>query len=300
MNKILESYVRSLVHQYLQEQAIPAPAAPPNSLGDLQTPLVKGFETGNLSQDADKILQAYKEKLMKRGVNVSAVKQAGIGTMGVAYDMGDKILKVTKDVQEAKASSIVAGKNIPNIIQVYDIWKFPDVSWYGLILEKLTPLTPEESNLLTRSVLDTGFTLLLHQHNNDWNAAMKALAQRSMKSYVSKAFQANPDARPENGGQGMSDPRIKNYVAAETTKLIQSFDRLTKEYKMRQLFTSLASLGIQYYDFHGGNYGRRADGTLVLFDLGRSISKGTAPAELTEKFQLLEQRYGKGLKINVL
>ena len=54
MNKILESYVRSLVHQYLQEQAIAAPAAPPNTLGDLQTPLVKGFETGNLSQDANK------------------------------------------------------------------------------------------------------------------------------------------------------------------------------------------------------------------------------------------------------
>jgi len=30
----------------------------------------------------------------------------------------------------------------------------------------------------------------------------------------------------------------------------------------------------------------------VLFDLGRSISKGADPVELNEKFSLLEQRFG--------
>lgn len=90
----------------------------------------------------------------------------------------------------------------------------------------------------------------------------------------------------------MNDPRVAQYVRDGSTKSIQDFDRLTKGYNMRQLFKSLKSLGIQYYDFHGGNYGRRADGTLVLFDLGRSISKGADPAELQEKFKLIEQRFG--------
>ncbi len=91
----------------------------------------------------------------------------------------------------------------------------------------------------------------------------------------------------------MNDPRVAQYVRDGSTKSIQDFDRLTKGYNMRQLFKSLKSLGIQYYDFHGGNYGRRADGTLVLFDLGRSISKGADPVELQEKFKLIEQRFGR-------
>lgn len=294
----LKEFLRGVAREELTEAGPPPlpPKKTPLPAGheaDLQTPLAGNWETNNLEQDSATVLRAFSDKLKKKGIDASKLKKLGVGTMGVAYDLGDKVLKVTKDVREAKASAIVAGKNIPNIVQVYDIWKFPGVDWYGLIIEKLTPLSKEEEQQLTQSVVNTKFPLLLHQAGDDWNKAMQMLAQQTIRNLASSAYTQFPDANPAQGGQGMNDPRVTQYVRDGSTKSIQDFDRLTKGYNMRQLFKSLKSLGIQYYDFHGGNYGRRADGTLVLFDLGRSISKGADPAELQEKFKLIEQRFGR-------
>ena len=293
----LKEFLQGVAREELAEAGPPPlpPKKQPLPAGheaDLQTPLAGNWETNNLEQDSATVLRAFSDKLKKKGIDASKLKKLGVGTMGVAYDLGDKVLKVTKDVREAKASAIVAGKNIPNIVQVYDIWKFPGVNWYGLIIEKLTPLSKEEEQQLTQSVVNTKFPLLLHQAGDDWNKAMQMLAQQTIRNLATAAYTQFPDANPAQGGQGMNDPRVAQYVRDGSTKSIQDFDRLTKGYNMRQLFKSLKSLGIQYYDFHGGNYGRRADGTLVLFDLGRSISKGADPAELQEKFKLIEQRFG--------
>lgn len=254
--------------------------------------LKEEFDKQELVANAERVLNAYRDRLQKKGINVDSLRQLGVGTMGVAYDMGNKVLKITTDIKEAKASSLVMGKTIPNIIQVYDIWKFPGVNWYGLIIEKLTPLSSEEEKQLTDAVVNTGFPMFLYKSGDDWNKAMQLLAQVSMKKFYSAAYSKFPDAALTRNGQGSRDPRVQEYVKNAVNKTIEEFNRITKEYKMQSLFKSLKSLGIQYYDFHGGNYGRRSDGTLVLFDLGRSISKGTNPVELTEKFKLLEQRFG--------
>ncbi|TXH11340.1 MAG: hypothetical protein E6R04_01815 [Spirochaetes bacterium] len=301
----LQEFLKALVESELAE-AGPPPLPPKKQPlpqgheGDLQTPLGPNWETNNLEQDSQTVLRAFSDKLKKKGIDTSKLRKLGVGTMGVAYDLGDKVLKVTKDVREAQASSIVAGKTIPNIVQVYDIWKFPGVNWYGLIIEKLTPLSKEEEQQLTQTVINTKFPLLLHQAGDDWNKAMQALAQQTIKSLAASAYQQFPDADPSKGGQGMNDQRVAQLVRNGAQKTIQGFDKLTKQYNMRQLFKSLKSLGIQYYDFHGGNYGRRSDGTLVLFDLGRSISKGANPAELQEKFKLLEKTFGAPTSLPLL
>lgn len=283
----LQEFLKTLIEAEFTEATPPPLNKQPLPQGhehDIQTPLGPNWETNNLEQDSQTILRAFSDKLKKKGIDTSKLKQLGVGTMGVAYDLGDKVLKVTKDAREAQASSIVAGKNIPNIVQVYDIWKFPEVNWYGLIIEKLTPLSKDEEQQLTQSVINTKFPLLLHQASDDWNKAMQALAQQTIKALSVRAYQQFPDADPSKGGQGMNDQRVAQFVRSGAQKSIQDFDMLTKQYNMRQLFKSLKSLGIQYYDFHGGNFGRRSDGTLVLFDLGRSISQGNLPVELKEAY----------------
>lgn len=257
-------------------------------------------ETGNLATDAKAIVDLNKDKLAKKGINVATLKQLGVGTMGVAYDVGGKVLKVTKDAREAKASAIVAGKNLPNIVKVYDIWKFPGVEWYGLIIEKLTPLSKEEEKQLTQAVIDTKFPVILHQSGDDWNKAMQELARQTMRTATKQAYVQFPEADPAKGGAGIRDERVKQFVSNMANKTVADFNKLTKDYNMLQLFKSLKQLGIQYYDFHGGNYGRRADGTLVLFDLGRSISKGAMPKELVERLRLLEFRLGAAVPIRAL
>lgn len=248
------------------------------------------------------ILQANRDKLVNRGIDIDDLSVLGVGTMGVAYDMGSHVLKVTKDPKEAKASSIVAGKNIPNIIQIYDIWQFaePYDAWYGLILEKVKPLTAEDEKVLTDAVIATGFPVYLYKNNDDWNVAMQAMARDQTKFAVKNAYKKFPQADPANKGAGITDPQVRDFVKTAAKKTIDDFNRITKEYNMRSLFKSLKSLGIQYYDFHGGNYGRREDGTLVLFDLGRSISKGVMPPKLLETFKLLEERFGTPKPIKFL
>ena len=255
----------------------------------------------DIETSTDRILNDFRDKISQKGIDVSSLKKLGTGTMGTAYDMGcNKVLKITADKREAQASSLVAGKDIPNIVKVYSIWKFSGINWYGLIIEKLTPLSKEEENLLTSAVINTGFPVYLHAANDNWNEAMRALAQAAVKKFYAAAYTRFPDAAVSRDGQGTKDPRIQSYVKANLDKTVQDFDRVTKEYKMRSLFKSLQALGIRYYDFHGGNYGRRADGTLVLFDLGRSISKGAEPVELEEKFNLLERRFGPSQPIREL
>jgi hypothetical protein len=296
----LEQLIRLFVLKELNKQLNEAPMPPPlphnsspvksppapqdNSKADSLslTPLSGQWETGNLVQDAQKVLQSNADKLLKKGIHVDQLKQLGVGTMGVAYDMGgDKVLKVTKDPKEAKASSLVVGKNLPNIVKVYDIWQFPNVQWYGLIIEKLTPLSKEEEQALTSTVINTKFPVLLYQANDDWNEAMKLLAKQTMDGVVQQAYKQFPDAQQ---GQGIRDPRVQEFIRPVVQKKITDFDTLTKQYKMRELFKSLKTLGIRFFDFHGGNYGRRSDGTLVLFDLGRSISPGQLPGTLQEAY----------------
>lgn len=271
---LLSEYIKNIINEILLEGSEKAPPIPQNVATDS---LVKG---------AQAILNSNKDKLAKKGINIDSLKQINSGTMGSVYDMGNgRILKITKDIREAKASNIVLGKNIPNIVKVFDLWGFQGGVWYGIILEKLTPLSKEEENQLTQSIIDTKFTVLLHQAGDDWNKAMQMLAQQTMNTLVQQAYKQFPDAQQ---GAGVRDPRVQQVVKSGVDKVILDFNRITKEYNMKDLFKSLKTLGVQYYDFHGGNYGRRADGTLVLFDLGRSISNGAKPTELTENFWLVD------------
>lgn len=283
---LLETYLSCLVEMALVEQNTPPPvpaAAMKRQAGTVSlTPLGGNWETGNIQQDAQKVVTANSARLAKKGINIANLKVLGVGTMGVAYDLGDKVLKVTKDAREAKTSNVVKGKTVPNIVQVYDIWQFPNTNWFGLIIEKLTPLSKEEEKQLTDGVINTMFPVLLANAKDDWNVAMQQLAQQSMRGAVKQAYEKFPDAEQ---GQGIKDPRVQQFIKPIVQKKIADFDKLTKEYNMRGLFKSLKSLGVQYYDFHGGNYGRRADGTLVLFDLGRSISQGAMPPTLQEEIR---------------
>lgn len=149
-------------------------------------------------------------------------------------------------------------------------------------------------------MIDTKFPVILHQSGDDWNKAMQELARQTMRTATKQAYVQFPEADPAKGGAGIRDERVKQFVSNMANKTVADFNKLTKDYNMLQLFKSLKQLGIQYYDFHGGNYGRRADGTLVLFDLGRSISKGAMPKELVERLRLLEFRLGAAVPIRAL
>lgn len=295
---LLREYIEELIHKTLLnelygslEEVSPPPipqAAIDQSKAlkqstDSNQPPVQNQLTGDLIKDSEILLKTNKDKLAKKGIDVNQVKKLGSGTMGVAYDIGNgKVLKITNDPREAKASGILVGKDIPNIVKIYDLWKFPNANYYGIIIEKLLPFDDNEAKQVTyliqqlgikskqeadylgidQKYFATGFPGLLAASDGSFTKAQLLLAK-----LLAKRFYGQPNAE-----------QLKN-------EAIQRFQALMNQYKMVDLFRSLKALGIKFFDFHGGNMGKRSDGSLVLFDLGGGISQGNLPQDLQEQYK---------------
>ena len=62
--------------------------------------------------------------------------------MGAAYLAGDKVLKITRDISEAKAATRIVDIEHPNIYKVFAVGSLPENRW-AIITEYLPPATPE-------------------------------------------------------------------------------------------------------------------------------------------------------------
>ena len=70
----------------------------------------------------------------------------GSGSQGNAYEISNnKVLKITQDDSEARASNILLNHNHPNIVKFYDVFKFKNKHFrcylYGIVMEKLKEIT---------------------------------------------------------------------------------------------------------------------------------------------------------------
>ena len=79
----------------------------------------------------------------------------GYGSYAKVFWLGDrtKVLKVTTDTDDAEASKIVQQKPASCLVHVYDVFKMAPAkkkNLYFIVVEKLTPLSAKEENLLYR------------------------------------------------------------------------------------------------------------------------------------------------------
>jgi hypothetical protein len=259
----------------------PVPTPPPQAFGLQQT---SGPVTEPIAQT---LIKMFGQKLRdKKGIDAGNLQKLGVGTQGVAYGAGDKVLKITGDVREAKTAAILMKQPLPNVIQFYDAWQFPSTEFYGIMMEKLQPLTKDDSDKLNGAIINTKFPVFLYKANGDWNKGMQDMARSLMQTYAQQAFK-------QFNTTDIKDQKVQEFIKPKIDQAIKDFDTMTKQYKLRDLFKSLKQLGIEYYDFHAGNYGKRADGSLVLFDLGNGkVKGGEMPPMLLE--------LAKKIKLNVL
>jgi hypothetical protein len=71
----------------------------------------------------------------------------GTGSHGAAYDIGDKVLKLTNDHDEAIVSALIRGKSLRHVVKIYDVWSLADSvredsdanykRWFAVTREKL-------------------------------------------------------------------------------------------------------------------------------------------------------------------
>lgn len=233
------------------------------------------------------ILQKYSQQLLnsKWKINVGALHRLGSGQEGIAYDIGNgKVLKVTADAREARTSAKLINRNLQHVVRVFDVFVFgkeeaPQKSFdqrttkepgkpgqataYGIVTEKLTPLTDAEQKEFD-SIIDELQAQMGKQRCIDamWTGDWDHLVDEMKKAFT--------DDIQKEGGIGPDHPRFQRVLNQRIEKYTGAF----KKFGIPEMMTDLKSIGVKFADYHGGNLMKRS-GKFVINDLGRSDSGAT-------------------------
>ena len=199
------------------------------------------------------VVQLYKMLLHKHGIRVQ--KWLGAGQYGDAFDIGGgKVLKVTRDDNEAKASNYLKGKSLKHVARIYDVFKFPDhpsllgYDYYGIVLERLKPLTGSLEEAVSQALFNVQEAV-----GTDIWADRSIPSQRLFEYYV-----------------GLFTGKRKAEAQADVGYL--------QKVQIGEMRDELMQQGVIFHDMHPGNLGQRPDGTWACFDLGsESVSPGQEP-----------------------
>lgn len=209
---------------------------------------------------AREILKKFPKGLAQLGVDPSQIDQLqvlGVGTRGAAFAIGDKVLKVTADDREAQAAARLIGSKHNNLVKVYKVIKFGKTGAYGVFQEKLNPLPSDQETEFNNALVNTGLPVWIKAANYDWGQAKVKVKQYILKKVKDK---------------------VGNFNSPEAQELVKKanadWQLLVNKYKIGELFDEIKALGVNFSDFHAGNLMRRADGTLVIIDLGNSVIQG--------------------------
>jgi hypothetical protein len=204
----------------------------------------------------DKTLGSNIDRLGRRGVTLSKRTGIGGGDNGMAYEAQyngkSVILKLTKDPTEARASNHIKGKNSKHIVHIYDVFRFPDISAYGIVEERLSPMSDDEERKF--SIMDTLIVksgALANMKEGDWNGIVK---------------------------------KVKKYDSS----LLPGFLSFAERFQLKEILDELKANRIKYDDLHSGNVMKRGSDYVVI-DLGsRSESPGSEPPIAEVKLKMNE------------
>lgn len=234
----------------------------------------------NRKLDNTELVLNFAAKLKARGVvippNPHEVGHLGTGSKGTAIALQDgRVIKVTVDVEEAKAAFKLKGMKLKHIVKIDDVFQFPKSGFdkkvgprYGIVQELLKPIPgatvkPQEATgeakVLNRAFMTSFFDEGLTTAKLDWESVFTHMRKRLSK-YVS-----------EIGLEGSKKLQKDFYDALE----------VLKKYGIPGMVQELFEHGIKFQDYHAGNIMQRPSGDYVLIDLGYSkVEGGTAPPVL--------------------
>lgn len=194
-------------------------------------------------------------------------KFLGQGTNGKAYALPDgRALKVTEDEDEAKTSIALKGRELPNVVRIDDVFRFPALRsrfdaaarertnaspapMFGIVQERLQPLSGGELSEL-REVLNE-VTLVM-----DFNTSKPLMA------WIQGPV-----------GRKLQDPAK-----------VRRFQEMCQKYQIDAMFDQLRKAKVVFGDFHAKNIMKRQDGAYVITDLGnKSVAKGAGTPPVLER-----------------
>lgn len=224
-------------------------------------------------ENLQKNLSLIKEKLAKMGYALGDQIAEG-GRYGAPFDIGNqKVLKITLDPAEAKATSKVKEYNLKHSVNVYKIFKFKGLEdFYFLEQERLLPI-----NKLDKQIVTSLKRLLKYSK----------LPLSKYRKY-SESFDLLKD--PESltllkSSKGKFEHRVLGFLI----KMIAEGKLTSKDLKVvvtqpsftNQLFDTVNEFrqaGITKLDLHAGNVMRDSRGVIKLIDFGFRIQFLGGPA----------------------
>lgn len=232
-------------------------------------------------QHAREVMMKFGRGMSQLGVppeSVDSLPLLGVGTHGSAFETPDgRVIKVTNDSKEAEAASALLGQFVPSIVNYYDVWEFGGTGLYGILQEKLVPLEAGEAKAFNDALVATGLPVWIRRAPGDW-AKVKQLTRQHILSKVRKQF---PDDHNSPEAQ-----RFAHEINAQWNMLVQ-------RYRVRNMFNTLDSLGIDFHDYHAGNLMKRPEtGELVLIDLGISVIRVGAGGKMRSMNERRWRRVG--------
>ena len=170
-------------------------------------------------------------------------QQLGTGSHGAAYDLGDKVLKLTNDRDEAIVSALIRGKSLRHVVKILDVWSLGDSareddeveyrSWFAVTREKL--VMPKKHDI---DIMKTMFDLYEDESLDLW-----VNNERAMVARWRNMLQGELD--PQSVSKAMSILRDVAAGAAE-----------------------LRSHGFDWTDFHDENILQSSAGVFKIVDVG--------------------------------
>ena len=145
----------------------------------------------------------------KLGLDFSKVKYLSSGQNGDAYQLGDKVLKITNDKSEAKSAWSVLNQNIEGIVKYYSVNQYKGK--YVIVMEYIVPLDKS----LTPDQLDFCFdlcTLIFDNWENlnrsyyqdllsyNWDDYYEPIADKMWDLYENLSKLGPSDIHPRNIG----------------------------------------------------------------------------------------------------
>lgn len=219
--------------------------------------------------NAEKLLrQNARLLLQKKNLNVMNARALGSGEWGTAFDIGGgKVLKVTQDKKEAIASFKIVGKELKYVVNIYDVFMFRGTETYGIVQQKLSPLSDQESKEFNAAMIITGLPRWLDSEGNDWEAA-KAKTIRIVKGEAT----------------GTRKRRVYPDLAAADymRKANEFWDLISTKYNLKAMNDELLANGIKFSDYQASNMMKRGSDYVVI-DLGQSNVEGGAQPPVLEK-----------------